>query len=126
MSTKDRDFLKIGNDRIKGNVTAVSFMDGDFHILYIPSLNLSSYGNTFEEAKQMMEEVVVKDFCVNVLKNKNKGYVISELKKLGWTKSPFFEKDLSKSAYIDKEGILREFELPENTPIREENVQIAC
>lgn len=126
MLKNNKEFLKIGNHSIKGDVKAVSFMDGDYHILYVPSLNLSSYGKTFEEAQRMLQDVVIKDFCLSVIKAKDKNLIISELIKLGWNKSAIFQKDLSKSAYIDKEGILREFELPTNTVIKEENVAIAC
>ncbi|WP_313419382.1 hypothetical protein [Sphingobacterium multivorum] len=126
MATNDKEFLKLGNHSITGEVRAVSFKEGDHFILYIPSLNLSSYGNSFEEAKKMLKDVVIKDFCLSVINNKNKAFVISELKKLGWTRSQFFTKDLSKTAFIDKEGILREFELPEDTVIKEEGFQIAC
>lgn len=126
MSNQNKEFLKIGSNSITGNVRAVRFMDGDYWILYIPSLNLSAYGTTYQEAHDMMKDVVIKDFCINVMKSKNKDAIIADLKKLGWLKSRIFQKDLSKSSYIDKEGILREFELPEDTEIKEEAVQIGC
>ncbi|AIM38139.1 hypothetical protein KO02_16735 [Sphingobacterium sp. ML3W] len=126
METKDKEYLKLGSHKITGNVRAVTFKDGEYDIIYIPSLNLSAYGSSVEEATDMLQNVVLKDFCFSIANNKNKGLVIMELKKLGWIRDLFFEKDLSKKAYIDKEGILSEFELPEGTEIREESVKIAC
>lgn len=124
MSNK-QEYLKLGNKAIKGLVKSVSFQEGEFMIIYIPSLNLSSYGKTKEDAVDMMKSAVLPDFCHSLL-NKPKALVFSELKKLGWNRNMIFEKDLSKNAHIDKQGILREFDLSEDTEIKEEDFALVC
>ena len=32
------------------------FKEGNYHILYIPFLNVSAYGDTVEEAEEMLDE----------------------------------------------------------------------
>ncbi|MFD2599862.1 hypothetical protein ACFSQ3_12965 [Sphingobacterium corticis] len=123
MSFEDKEYLKLGSKSIKGHVRAVSFEEGDFIIFYIPSLNLSSYGRTDEEAELMMKDSVLPDFG-HALMTKPKALVFRELKKLGWERNRLFEKDLSKKAHIDKEGILREFELDEDTVISEKEFEL--
>ena len=39
---------------IKGKVNAIGFIENNSHILYIPSLKLSSYGDSLEEAREMI------------------------------------------------------------------------
>jgi len=51
--------------------------------------------------------------------------VISTFNNLGWTKSPFFKKELSRNSFIDKEGILREFNLSPDTEISEQLIAVA-
>jgi hypothetical protein len=125
MSKDRKEFIKIGLKEIRGQVKAVFFNEGDFVIYYIPSLNLSAYGKTYSEAEDMMKNAVLRDFCHNLI-SKPKAFVFSELAKLGWTRDKIFRKDLSKTSFIDKEGILREFDLDKDTVINEKEFAITC
>ncbi len=108
---------------ISGLVKGITFKEGEFYIHYIPSLNLSSYGKTKEEAHDMMKVAVLKDFCENAV-TKPISVVMKELIRLGWNRSMIFSNELSKSTYIDKGGILRQFELDPNTEFEEEQVEL--
>ena len=38
---------------MQGRLRAVNFKEGDFHIVYIPSLRISGYGDTVQEAQEL-------------------------------------------------------------------------
>ncbi|WP_304064335.1 hypothetical protein [Pedobacter glucosidilyticus] len=122
MSETKQEFINlIHNSKLKkinAKLKAIDLIDGNFHICYIPSLKLSAYGSTSSEAFKMMKNIVIPDFC-ETLMSQEKNKILSELKALGWSQSPFFKTELCKSAHIDKEGILRDFDLSENTELRE-------
>ncbi|GGE40649.1 hypothetical protein EV200_101761 [Pedobacter psychrotolerans] len=117
-----KDTIKIKYSKhehlLKGSFQSVDFEQDGFKIIYIPSLGISSYGNTYDEANEMMKDIVLKDFCHSLLEQPL-SKAINDLKELGWDTSPFFRTELSNSAHIDKEGILREFELSEDTVLNE-------
>lgn len=125
MDTLNKEFIKLTTKSVKIEVKGVTFVEGNYTIMYIPSLNLSSYGQTEEEAKVMMEEHVLPDFCESVVK-KPRSFVLQELRKLGWEQNKIFTKKLSRTAYIDKEGILREFDLDAGTVIKEQDLAVVC
>lgn len=106
-----------------GTVNAFMFKDGGFHVIYIPSLKLSSYGDTAEEATQMMNEVVLKDF-LDTLFEAAESDAMDELRKLGWVQSSFFRKKFTSESYVDKNGILKDFNLEEDTEIHEATVNV--
>lgn len=118
----DRDRIQIKyNDHHKsfhGEFNSVEFENDGYTILYIPSLRLSAYGKSFEEADAMMRDVVVQDFCETLMEQKL-SKILSDLKALGFNQSPFFKTELSKSAHIDKEGLLKDFDLSEDTKFSE-------
>ncbi len=115
-------FLKINRTRqsqsIKGQVHAVDFKQDGHYIIYIPSLGLSAYGDDVMQARKMMSEHIIPDFCETLLEQPL-SKIIHELKDLGWNSSQFFKTELSITAHIDKEGILKDFDLPKNTVMHE-------
>jgi hypothetical protein len=127
MSDTKQEFIKIihtkEHKKFSAKLNSIDLMDGDFYINYIPSLKLSSYGSNAEEAIRMMTEVVIPDFC-ETLMDQNKEKVLNDLRGFGWTQSPFFKAELCKSAHIDKEGILKDFDLSENTELKERVLSI--
>ena len=114
------DFKKPGFD---GLICMFHFMDNGHHIAYMPSLNLTGYGDSEEEAKELLMDHVVKDF-LDGLFTLPKSQIVEELKKLGWEKSQFFDKEFSKS-YVDIDGVLREFNLPAETKIESQLMAVA-
>lgn len=127
MSSTKQEFIKITHTKeyrkFRAELNCIELMDGDFFISYIPSLKLSAYGSTSEEAIKMMTEVVIPDFC-ETLMEQDKEKVLDDLKNFGFTQSPFFTSELCKSAHIDKEGILKDFNLSEDVEIKERILSI--
>ena len=66
------------------------FKDGEFHMILLPSLNLSAYGDTEEEAEHMMTGIIIPEF---------------------------FKHQLTGTSHVDKDGILKDFNLSEETVI---------
>jgi len=117
-----REFIKLSRNKReqKGHaqLNSIEFVNDGYYIIYLPSLNLSAYGKNHAEALYMMDKVVMPDFFKNLLDLSDRE-IIEELSKFGWEKSQFFKLELSKAAHIDKEGILRDFELSEDTLLTE-------
>lgn len=98
--------------RIKGNKLSIKILaatgkEGDYFVTVSPSLLVSGYGTTEEDAKQSFEENL-RLFCEDFLKL-NTPQRESELLKLGFSKVKFHNKDYSK-AYVDENGVLQGFE----------------
>jgi len=120
------EFLKINykGKSAKVLLRLIGLEDHEYKICYIPSLELSSYGNTFDEAKKMMNEVLHDFFeCLFKLPEYE---VVKELNKYGWKrKSNILKKEFENtSPFIDKDGILNNFNLPKETKIKEEFISL--
>jgi len=119
---KPVDSLKInynGKERsVTGSFNSVEFENEGYTIIYIPSLRLSAYGKNLEEAHEMMGGVVLQDFAETLVQY-SVDRVIKEMKDLGFKQSPFFKSVLSNYFHMDKEGILREFDLSEDIIMQE-------
>lgn len=113
-----KEFLKINRNsgQARVGVYIVSFMDGDQHIVFIPSLNLTSYGDTLEEAKLMMRETTV-DYLKELLQA-SEALVNAELGKYGWKRERHFKKRFNNDRPpVDRRSIIQTFGLPEETKI---------
>jgi len=117
--------LKISYKQKRGTgiFRIVEFEDHGSHIIFIPSLNLSSYGDTPEEAMKMMGDVVLEDFF-ETLFSQNESSVYEHLKNLGWKKSGIYPKELSHDVHIDNDGILKNFNLSTETKITEKLIEV--
>jgi hypothetical protein len=113
-----REHLKINTKHkiAKGHLYVVNFQDHEHHVAYAESLNLSGYGSTREEAIDMLFNHVLNDFFEGLFELPEKE-IFDVLEKFGWKRSQFYKKDLSKSAHIDTDGILKNFNLSEETEI---------
>lgn len=120
---KETLHLHLGKHKkhIEGHVKSVEFINDGRYVIYFPSLGVSSYGEDKEEAIKMMK-VVIDDYCQNLMEL-TKEQILQHFKKLGWHKHVFFT-ELSKSAHVDREGILRDFELAEDTQLTENFVTV--
>ncbi|MDQ7949203.1 MAG: hypothetical protein REI78_02045 [Pedobacter sp.] len=122
-----QDWIKVKHTAVdqslQGQLNSIEFKDHGSHIVFIPSLNLSAYGDSQEEAHAMMKDIVLKDFC-DTLMHQSFEKIISDLKELGWSQSPFFKKELSKTAYVDKQGLLKDLNVSEHTEIIERLVTV--
>lgn len=114
-----RESISIDIKNSRGEIGAVlfAFEDHGHQVAYLPSLKLSAYGKTAQEAKQMLFEEVLPDFFENLFLL-NEAEMNEELAKYGWKRSQFFKKRYSNlNAFVDAEGVLRNFNLPAETHI---------
>jgi hypothetical protein len=107
----------------KGYFWTVGFKDHQFHVAYIPSLDLSGYGETEKDALDMLYNQVMDDFFVTLFQL-NESQISAELEKYGWKRSKLLRKKFMNTPYVDKEGILKNFNLPAETPIKEQFVGV--
>lgn len=100
----------------KGNihlqVNGINFIDKDTKqfIIYIPSLDISSYGETKDKAEEMLKESF-DFFCMHLI-SLSTIEINKQLSALGWQKG-FFAKQFSK-LYVDENGQLQNFNAENN------------
>ncbi|MEM0542070.1 hypothetical protein WFZ85_05550 [Flavobacterium sp. j3] len=95
--------------RIKGTVliveaTVISGKDGDHFVSILPSLMISGYGSTEQEAMDSLDENI-ETFCEDFMKL-NHEQRKSELTKLGFSQVPYHTKNFSK-LYVDENGLIQ-------------------
>lgn len=106
-------------EKIIIQIELLRFKEDDTFIVYAPSLDLSGYGNTEEEASESFG-IVLEEFCRYTL---NKKTFFRELKKLGWEKIGTKKKPQYKPPYLDTlfgerdylKEIIREKDYTKNT-----------
>ncbi len=108
----EKETLHINAKRnaIKANINVASFVDKDTnqHIAYAPSLEISGYGNTQQQAEEMLLESV-NSFFMQLL-DLSIGQLNEMLKNYGWKKDRLRNKDFSK-AFVDISGDLNNFNI---------------
>lgn len=112
--------------RIKGTVltveaTVISGKDGEHFVSIVPSLMISGYGSTEQEAMDSLDENM-ETFCEDFMKLNNEQRK-SELTKLGFSQVPYHTKNFSK-LYVDENGLLQGLE---NVTIKKnKQYKVAC
>jgi len=114
--------LNITKTRIKGKVNAVGFNEGSSHIIYVPSLQLSSYGDSIKEAHDMIK-IVLGQFSKDILalsedKTQN---VLSEL---GWKHTKYFKKRMVNLSETTFDDIKKQFNLPDETEVEQMSIAV--
>ena len=117
-----KETLNITKTRIKGQFSGVAFAEGNSHIVYIPSLQLSSYGDSIKEAREMMEIVLVK-FSKDVLAL-SEDKVQNVLSKLGWKRTQYFKKRMVNLSETTFDDIKKQFNLPDETEVEEMSIAV--
>ena len=92
-------------------------------MLYVPSLEAPGYGKNEKTARDMLREVL-EDLFHSFFSMKL-DEVESELTNYGWAQQKYFNKRFENRSYIDRDGILKNFELPKDTLIEEQMVEFA-
>lgn len=108
---------------VKAIFRIYNLKEGDTFITYIPSLEASGYGNTKKEADDMLLEVI-DDLFDNLFELKV-DQMEAELRKLGWHQDKMFNKRFENTSYVDADGILKNFDLPETTEIEMNMMELA-
>jgi hypothetical protein len=115
-NTSKNDSLRIayknGGTDITGVLSSIKMIDRDTsqHIIFIPSLNLTSYGETLDKAEKMIKSSI-DDFFEYFLDLSPKQRE-TELYNMGWKQNKFKNKVYSK-AFVDPNGDLQNFNLAE-------------
>jgi len=102
--------------RAKCRLWVMYFMDHGQHVAYIPSFQVTGYGDSQDEAMHMVFDDVLSDVFEHLVEM-TPDHIAKELAKYGWKHDKVFKKNYSKAAYVDKDGILKDFNLPKDTEI---------
>lgn len=106
-SINESEFFRVNKNSFLFRIKVFLGKEGDSCLMYSPSLNLSGYGDTFQEAEKSLF-LSVDLFCESLSKvnSKQRDHL---LKNLGWAKAELKNKNYSKS-YIDEDGVLQNFD----------------
>ncbi len=118
---KEKLSIDIKKRTCKGIVTSITFLDGNQHVTYIPSLEISGYGDDPGEAEELLK-ISIDDFFKHLFELPEDN-IFSEMNKLGWVKHKYFNKQISNLSDTTFEDIRKEFNLPDDTHI--ERIPIA-
>lgn len=117
--------IDLRSGRGRGTVRVITLKDHQFYVALMPSLNLTGYGDTEKEAIDMLFEDVVMDFFQNLFKLPE-AEISVELGKYGFKKSGFFKKRFTGTApFVATSEILSSYNLPPETKVREQYLQVA-
>jgi len=119
-----KEFLKLNIKKKTVETGAKAFVIEDHGkvVIFIPSYGFSAYGDTLDEAKYMLSEVVFEN-CFKELLKLNESQIFEELRKNGWERNQIFHKKFNRTpSYVDPLGVLKDFNLPADTPIKEEYI----
>tara|TARA_R110000868_G_scaffold355726_1_gene617287 strand:+ start:3740 stop:4105 length:366 start_codon:yes stop_codon:yes gene_type:complete len=114
---KENIKIDIKSKRLTATLKGIGFKEGEYFIIYIPSLNVSGYGVTEQEANELVK-ITLENFSEELFKmNENK--IFEQLKSLGWQKNRIFNKRMSNLSETTFEDIIKEFNLPKETKLQE-------
>jgi predicted RNase H-like HicB family nuclease len=102
--------IKIGSEGLFGRLLVFSGEQGEFWVSIVPSLNVSGYGKTENEANESLQENL-HTFCKDLFSVSEDQRKV-ELKKMGWVPNKLFKKKYAK-AIVDENGVLQHFDHPE-------------
>jgi hypothetical protein len=113
-TTKNTLSINLRSGKISGVLSGVVFIDKDTkqYISYIPAFDISGYGETKEKAREILKFSL--DQLFSHLTDLSQEELQIEMKKLGWNKSRFFNKQFS-TAYVDVNGVLQNFNVEANS-----------
>ncbi len=80
--------IKIFNNKVKAHLLTVIFKADSDWVAYIPALELTTQGNSPEDAKRMLKEMV-EIYFEEVLASKT---IFEDLSRLGWQLEPYKKK----------------------------------
>jgi hypothetical protein len=105
--------INYSKGKIKAKLKRFLFQDNDTkqYVAIIPSLDLTGYGKTKRKAEEMLKFSL--DQFNEFIMESSLTFANAELRKLGWKKSKFKNKEYSR-AFVDINGNLKEFNAVEN------------
>ena len=102
--------IKLSPTELVGKLNTLTGEQGEYWVSIVPSLNVSGYGKTEDEANESLKENLHL-FCEDLFALP-KYQRTAELRKLGWAPNKIFKKKYSK-AYVDENGVLQNFNNPD-------------
>lgn len=102
-----KDIVRIKGNDLHLSLSVFNGKQGDFFLCYCPSLNISGYGKSEDEAEEFIK-TEMKLFCEDVMSmssEERENYLLS----LGFKKERFRTKNFSK-AFVDENGRLQDFD----------------
>ncbi len=96
--------IKLTPNSLVMQIQVIIGQDGDYWVCVSPSLKISAYGDTKEEAEKNFEEHL--NLFREDLFGLDPGQRVLELKKLGWTQKKYHKRQFSK-AFVDENGMLQ-------------------
>lgn len=117
----EEDTVRIKGGALTVEATVISGKEGEHFVSIVPSLMISGYGATEQEAMDSLDENM-ETFCEDFMKL-NQDQRKSELIKLGFTQVRYHSKNFSK-LYVDENGLLQGLE---NVTIeKNKQYKVAC
>ncbi|MGV0828340.1 hypothetical protein ACTS9C_05510 [Empedobacter brevis] len=116
------DSIRYRRGHISASLTVVSFIEEGSHIVYSPSLEMSGYGDTEEEAKEMFS-YSMEDYFKTLIKLSHKT-IEAELRKYGFKQKKYKSKNYSK-LYVDQDGVLQGLDQPSLVDLKIEKFEVA-
>lgn len=107
---------------MEGTLSAKLFQSDGFWIFYTPALEISAYGDTQQESEKHFFNIYLPEFFNQLIEKPSEG--IKELERLGWKKSKFFRKRFTSNAFVDRNGFLQQFDLPEDTHVIDKSIEV--
>lgn len=107
---------------VKGTLSIKVFKDNNFWIAYVPSLDISGYAENPEDAQKFLFDIYLMEYFENILANPSEA--VQEMESLGWKRNRIFKKQFVSESYIDKDGFLKEFNLPSDTEVIEKELTV--
>lgn len=101
------EFVRVNKRRISLGAVQISGKNDGYYVVVMPSLGVSGYGTTEDEAQKSFEHNL-NLFCEDLL-SLSRHEIEMELTKLGFKKEILKNKNFSK-VYVDGKGILQNFE----------------
>ncbi|MEQ9301900.1 MAG: hypothetical protein RIF33_25190 [Cyclobacteriaceae bacterium] len=108
---------------VMGNFNVFIIEDTKHIVAYCPVFEMTGYGQTEDEANEMLKESITEYFAA--LLNLKEKQLVSELASLGWHQDKYAHKQFVSDAVVGRDGVLRNFDLPENTRITEQQMSTA-
>lgn len=94
---KDAEILHFGTRKVKGTLSVFRYIDKDTkqYVTYIPSLDISGYGETTDKAEETLSFSLSEffDYIISLPIKRRE----AELLQLGWKKNRIRNKDFSKT-----------------------------
>ncbi|MEO7177179.1 MAG: hypothetical protein ABIV51_14650 [Saprospiraceae bacterium] len=114
-----KEVIKIDFDikTISAVFLAIEFKEAEQFVVHLPSIEISGYGDSINEAKNMVDEAVSTFFENLMALDKNE--ITKELNRMGFKNSQYFKKRFERS-YVDSDGDLQNFDIPADASVSHE------